>query len=84
MCWNIAVVFRRQKRKEMQYELKRIQQEVGITFIFVTHDQEEAMCISDEIVLMKDGAIQQVSSPTDIYMNPINKFVASFIGSPVS
>ena len=55
MCWNIAVVFRRQKRKEMQYELKRIQQEVGITFIFVTHDQEEALTMSDKIVVMKNG-----------------------------
>ena len=63
-------------------EIRRIQKETGVTAIFVTHDQEEAMCISDEIVLMKDGAIQQVSSPSDIYMNPVNKFVASFIWSP--
>ena len=69
-------------RVETRQEIRRIQKETGVTAIFVTHDQEEAMCISDEIVLMKDGAIQQVSSPTDIYMNPINKFVASFIGSP--
>ena len=69
-------------RVETRQEIRRIQKETGVTAIFVTHDQEEAMCISDEIVLMKDGAIQQVSSPTDIYMNPVNKFVASFIGSP--
>ena len=69
-------------RVETRQEIRRIQKETGVTAIFVTHDQEEAMCISDEIVLMKDGAIQQISSPSDIYMNPCNKFVASFIGSP--
>ena len=69
-------------RVETRQEIRRIQKETGVTAIFVTHDQEEAMSISDEIVLMKDGAIQQISSPTDIYMNPVNKFVASFIGSP--
>ncbi len=67
-------------RKEMQYELKRIQQEVGITFIFVTHDQEEALTMSDKIVIMKDGEIQQVGSPEDIYNEPANRYVASFIG----
>ena len=67
-------------RKEMQYELKRIQQEVGITFIFVTHDQEEALTMSDKIVVMKDGEIHQVGSPEDIYNEPANKYVASFIG----
>ncbi|MDO4465926.1 MAG: ABC transporter ATP-binding protein [Bacillota bacterium] len=67
-------------RKEMQYELKRIQQEVGITFIFVTHDQEEALTMSDKIVVMKEGEIQQVGSPTDIYNEPANRYVASFIG----
>lgn len=69
-------------RVETRQEIRRIQKETGVTAIFVTHDQEEAMCISDEIVLMKDGSIQQFSSPSDIYMNPVNKFVASFIGSP--
>ena len=69
-------------RVETRHEIRRIQKETGVTAIFVTHDQEEAMSISDEIVLMKDGAIQQISSPSDIYMNPCNKFVASFIGSP--
>ena len=54
-------------RKEMQHELKKIQQEVGITFVFVTHDQEEALTMSDKIVVMKDGTIQQIGSPTDIY-----------------
>lgn len=67
-------------RKEMQYELKRIQQEVGITFIFVTHDQEEALTMSDKIVIMKDGEIQQVGSPEDIYNEPVNRYVANFIG----
>lgn len=67
-------------RKEMQYELKRIQQEVGITFIFVTHDQEEALTMSDKIVVMNNGEIQQVGSPQDIYNEPANRFVANFIG----
>lgn len=67
-------------RKEMQYELKRIQQEVGITFIFVTHDQEEALTMSDKIVVMKEGEIQQVGSPQDIYNEPVNKYVAQFVG----
>ena len=67
-------------RKEMQYELKRIQQEVGITFIFVTHDQEEALTMSDEIVVMKNGEIQQVGTPEEIYNEPANRFVANFIG----
>ena len=67
-------------RKEMQHELKKIQQEVGITFIYVTHDQEEALTMSDKIVVMKDGEIQQIGSPTDIYNEPINAYVANFIG----
>ena len=67
-------------RKEMQQELKKIQQEVGITFIYVTHDQEEALTMSDKIVVMKDGEIQQIGSPTDIYNEPVNEYVANFIG----
>ncbi len=67
-------------RKEMQIELKRIQQEVGITFIFVTHDQEEALTMSDKIVVMKGGEIQQVGTPTEIYNEPANEYVANFIG----
>ena len=67
-------------RKEMQHELKRIQQEVGITFIFVTHDQEEALTMSDKIVVMKDGNIQQIGTPTEIYNEPANEYVANFIG----
>ncbi len=67
-------------RKEMQHELKKIQQEVGITFIYVTHDQEEALTMSDKIVVMKEGEIQQIGSPTDIYNEPINEYVARFIG----
>ena len=67
-------------RKEMQFELKKIQQEVGITFIFVTHDQEEALTMSDKIVIMRDGSIEQIGSPTDIYNEPVNEYVANFIG----
>lgn len=67
-------------RKEMQYELKRIQQEVGITFIFVTHDQEEALTMSDKIVVMNKGEIQQVGTPIEIYNEPANRYVANFIG----
>ena len=67
-------------RKEMQHELKRIQEEVGITFIFVTHDQEEALTMSDKIVVMKNGVIEQIGTPTEIYNEPINKYVANFIG----
>ena len=64
----------------MQYELKQMQRDLGITFIFVTHDQEEAMTMSDRIVVMKDGHIQQQGSPKDIYNEPINRYVANFIG----
>ena len=67
-------------RKEMQVELKRMQQQLGITFIYVTHDQEEALTMSDTIVVMKDGVIQQIGKPTDIYNEPNNPFVADFIG----
>jgi spermidine/putrescine transport system ATP-binding protein len=67
-------------RQEMQYELKEMQRKLGITFIFVTHDQEEALTMSDKIVVMNEGEIQQVGSPTDIYNEPINRFVAQFIG----
>ncbi|MPM84236.1 Spermidine/putrescine import ATP-binding protein PotA [bioreactor metagenome] len=67
-------------RKEMQHELKKIQQEVGITFIFVTHDQEEALTMSDKIVVMKDGEILQIGTPIEIYNEPINEYVARFIG----
>ena len=67
-------------RKEMQHELKSIQQEVGITFIFVTHDQEEALTMSDKIVVMNAGEIQQIGTPTEIYRRPVNEFVANFIG----
>lgn len=67
-------------RKEMQLELKRLQQAMDITFIYVTHDQEEALTMSDTVVVMHDGDIQQIGSPIDIYNEPINAFVASFIG----
>ena len=67
-------------RKDMQAELKKIQKEVGITFIFVTHDQEEALSMSDTIVVVNDGVIQQIGTPMDIYNEPQNRFVASFIG----
>ena len=67
-------------RKDMQTELKKIQKEVGITFIFVTHDQEEALSMSDTIVVLNDGVIQQIGTPMDIYNEPQNRFVAEFIG----
>ena len=67
-------------RKDMQIELKRIQQQVGITFIYVTHDQEEALTMSDTIVVMDKGTIQQIGTPEDIYNEPKNAFVADFIG----
>ncbi len=67
-------------RKDMQSELKRIQQQLGITFIYVTHDQEEALAMSDTIVVMDGGRIQQIGTPEDIYNEPKNAFVADFIG----
>ena len=67
-------------RKDMQNELKRIQHATGITFIYVTHDQEEALSMSDTVVVMADGKIQQIGTPTDIYNEPVNAFVADFIG----
>ena len=67
-------------RKEMQTELKKIQQNLGITFIYVTHDQEEALTMSDTVVVMNNGEIQQIGSPEDIYNEPKNAFVADFIG----
>ena len=67
-------------RQNMQYELKEMQKKLGITFIYVTHDQEEAMTMSDRIVVMKDGIIQQLGTPKDIYNEPINRYVATFIG----
>ena len=67
-------------RKDMQLELKEMHKKLGITFIYVTHDQEEALTMSDTIVVMKDGMIQQIGTPTDIYNEPTNAFVADFIG----
>ncbi len=67
-------------RKDMQQELKRIQQQMGITFIYVTHDQEEALAMSDTVVVMDRGSIQQIGTPEDIYNEPKNAFVADFIG----
>ena len=67
-------------RKDMQIELKEMHKKLGITFIYVTHDQEEALTMSDKIVVMKSGEIQQVGNPTDIYNEPVNAFVANFIG----
>ena len=67
-------------RKEMQHELKAIQQQVGVTFVYVTHDQEEALTMSDTIVVMNKGVIQQIGTPVDIYNEPKNAFVADFIG----
>ena len=67
-------------RQNMQYELKEMQRDLGITFVYVTHDQEEAMTMSDRIVVMHDGIIQQLGTPKDIYNEPENRFVAKFIG----
>ena len=67
-------------RKDMQVELKNIQTKTGITFVYVTHDQEEALSMSDTVVVMADGKIQQIGTPTDIYNEPVNAFVADFIG----
>lgn len=67
-------------RKAMQFELKQIQSEVGITFIYVTHDQEEALTMSDRIAVMNEGEVQQIGAPRDIYEHPNNRFVADFIG----
>ena len=67
-------------RKDMQQELKRIQKQMGITFIYVTHDQEEALAMSDTVVVMNNGKIQQIGTPEDIYNEPKNAFVADFIG----
>ena len=69
-------------RLQTREEIKRIQRETGITTVFVTHDQEEAMSISDEIVVMKLGVVQQKGKPQDVYNNPVNKFVAKFLGTP--
>lgn len=67
-------------RQNMQYELKEMQRKLGITFVYVTHDQEEAMTMSDRIVVMKDGVIQQLGTPKDIYNEPVNRYVATFVG----
>ena len=67
-------------RKEMQGELKSLQREVGITFLFVTHDQEEAMALSDRIALLKDGGLEQIASPREIYAHPVTAYTAQFIG----
>ena len=67
-------------RSEMQYELRDLQKRLGKTFIFVTHDQEEALAMSDEIFVLNNGEIQQSGTPLDIYDEPINRFVADFIG----
>jgi len=70
----------KQLREEMQVELKRIQREAGITFIFVTHDQEEAMRMSDRIAVFNEGSIEQIGTPQEVYEKPQTKFVASFLG----
>ena len=67
-------------RKDMQVELKNIQKQLGITFVFVTHDQEEALSMSDKVVVMNEGKIQQIGTPQDVYNEPVNAFVADFIG----
>src|SRR5256884_7964052 len=67
-------------RKQMQGELKSLQREIGVTFLFVTHDQEEAMALSDRIALLRDGALEQVASPREIYAHPATAYTAEFIG----
>ena len=67
-------------RKDMQMELKEMHKSLGITFVYVTHDQEEALTLSDTIVVMSEGKIQQIGTPTEIYRTPVNEFVAKFIG----
>ena len=67
-------------RSDMQLELREMHDKLGITFIYVTHDQEEALTLSDRIVVMREGKIQQIGKPTDIYNEPQNSFVADFIG----
>lgn len=71
----------RQLREQMQFELKRLQHELGITFIVVTHDQEEAMAMADRVALMRDGAVEQLGTPRELYDKPISRFVAQFIGA---
>ncbi len=68
-------------RKQMQLELKTIQQEVGITFVYVTHDQEEAMTMSDRLAVMRHGKIEQLGEPEQVYENPATEFVAGFLGA---
>ena len=67
-------------RIHMRDEIRKIQKQVGISSIYVTHDQEEAMGLADKVVIMKDGEIQQVGAPREIYQKPVNEFVAQFIG----
>ena len=67
-------------RQEMQIELKRIQREVGITFVYVTHDQEEALTMSDRIAVFNHGKIEQIGAPAEVYEHPANEFVAGFVG----
>lgn len=69
-------------RGQMRYEIRRLQQELGITAVYVTHDQAEAMTMADQIVVFRDGRIEQVGAPLDVYRHPVNMFVAGFIGSP--
>ena len=69
-------------RLQTREEIKRIQRETGITTVFVTHDQDEAMSISDRIVVMKDGVLQQIGKPQEVYDEPVNQFVAQFLGTP--
>ena len=67
-------------RQQMRVELKQLQRDTGITFVFVTHDQEEALSMSDRVAVMSAGRIQQIGTPADIYEQPVNRFVADFIG----
>ena len=69
-------------RTEMRAEIQKLQKEFGVTAMYVTHDQEEAMTMGDRLAILNDGELQQVGAPTEVYQNPVNEFVAGFIGSP--
>jgi putative spermidine/putrescine transport system ATP-binding protein len=70
----------RHLREQLKFEIKRVQRELGVTVLFVTHDQDEALAMSDRIVVMRDGRIEQVATPQEVYARPVNRFVASFVG----
>ena len=80
LCDEPLAALDRKLRQSMQFELKQLQQQLGVTLIFVTHDQEEAMTVSDRIAVMNAGRIEQIGTPSEIYNRPRTRFVADFIG----